>query len=47
MQRCHFENITRTANPTDTGVHQNIYRTGANVNTYSNVDEPHGRWTEV
>ena len=47
VQRCHFENITRTANPTDTGVHQNIYGTGANVNTYRNVDEPHASWMEV
>ena len=47
VDRCHFENIQRSATPTG-NVHNNMnYGTGANVNTYTNVDGPDASWTEV
>ena len=49
--RCHFRNISRTANPTQNDrIHNNqTYGTGANVNTYANVDgpAPGGVWQQV
>jgi hypothetical protein len=47
VDRCHFENITRSATPTG-AVHFNLnYGTGGNANTYRNVAEPAAAWIEV
>jgi hypothetical protein len=48
VNQCRFENITRSANPTTSDVHTGqAYGTGANVNTYCDVDGPSEAWTEA
>lgn len=48
VDKCHFEQITRTSTSRTANVHTHNYGTGALANTQSGtVDEPHASWVAV